>query len=158
TGAEGQLFRPMAETYAFALAGALILSLTVAPVMCLLLFRNLTPRPDNFLVRFLKRGYLRNLTFCLNYRWLVLATFGVLVAGTLAALPLLGREFMPPLEEGHIFVRGIFPVSVSLEQNSEKSRLARAVMRKFPEVEAVVSQLGRPEAGTDPTGFYSAEF
>jgi cobalt-zinc-cadmium resistance protein CzcA len=157
-GSEGQLFRPMAETYAFALGGALLLAVTVAPVLCLLLFRDLKPHPDNILVRFLKRGYLRNLTYCLDHRWLALGVFCLLMAGTFVSLPFLGREFMPPLEEGHIFARGIFPVSVSLEQNSEKSRLARAVLRKYPEVEAVVSQLGRPEAGTDPTGFYSAEF
>jgi cobalt-zinc-cadmium resistance protein CzcA len=158
SGAEGQLFRPMAETYAFALGGALILALTVAPVMCLLLFKKLRPRPDNFLVRFLKRGYLRNLSFCLNHRWLAVGIFCLLIAGTLASLPFLGREFIPPLEEGHTFVRAIFPVSVSLEQNSEKSRLARTILRSHPEVEAVVSQLGRPDSGTDPTGFYSAEF
>jgi cobalt-zinc-cadmium resistance protein CzcA len=158
TGAEGQLFRPMAETYAFALAGALLLAVTVAPVLCLLLFKNLKPRPDNILVRFLKRGYLRNLNFCLDHRWLVLGVFGVMVAGTLAGLPFLGREFMPPLEEGHIFARGIFPVSVALDQNSERSKLARGIIRKYPEVETVVSQLGRPESGTDPIGFYSAEF
>ncbi len=157
-GAEGQLFRPMAETYAFALGGALLLALTVAPVMCLLLFRDLKPRPDNFLVRFLKRGYLRNLGYCLDHRWAAMGVFVLLLVGTVCSLPFLGREFMPPLEEGHIFARGIFPVSVSLEQNSVKSRLAREVLRKYPEVEAVVSQLGRPEAGTDPTGFYSAEF
>jgi len=157
-GAEGQLFRPMAETYAWALAGALLLSLTFAPVLCLLLFRDLTPRPDNFLVRFLKRGYLRNLNYCLDHRWQAMGIFGLLLAATVCSLPFLGREFMPPLEEGHVFVRGIFPVNVSLEQNSEKSRLARAVLRQYPQVEAVVSQLGRPEAGTDPTGFYSAEF
>jgi cobalt-zinc-cadmium resistance protein CzcA len=98
------------------------------------------------------------LNYCLDHRWQAMGIFGLLLAGTVASLPFLGREFMPALEEGHVFVRGIFPVSVSLEQNSEKSRLARAVLRKYPEVEAVVSQLGRPESGTDPTGFYSAEF
>jgi cobalt-zinc-cadmium resistance protein CzcA len=157
-GAEGQLFRPMAETYAFALGGALLLAVTVAPVLCLLLFKNLKPRPDNIMVRFLKRGYLRNLNFCLNHRWFVIGTFSSMIVGTIVALPHLGREFMPPLEEGHIFARGIFPVSVSLDQNSERSRLARSFIRKYPEVETVVSQLGRPESGTDPIGFYSAEF
>ncbi|MGH7140005.1 MAG: efflux RND transporter permease subunit, partial [Pirellulales bacterium] len=158
TGPEGQLFRPMAETYAFALGGALLLSATIAPVLCLLLFKNLQPTRDNFLVRFLKRGYLRNLTFCLNHRWFVVGVFSFLILGTLALLPHLGREFMPPLEEGHLWIRGIFPVSISLEQNSDSSRVARSIMSKYPEVETVVCQLGRPESGTDPTGFYSAEF
>jgi cobalt-zinc-cadmium resistance protein CzcA len=158
TGAEGQLFRPMAETYAFALGGALILALTIAPVLCLLLFKHLKPTPDNRLVRFLKQGYLRNLAFCLDHRKLVFCVFCLLIVATGAALPFLGREFIPPLEEGHTFVRAIFPVSVSLEQNSEKSRLARSILRRHPEVTHVVSQLGRPDSGTDPTGFYSAEF
>jgi cobalt-zinc-cadmium resistance protein CzcA len=157
-GPEGQLFRPMAETYAFALGGALLLSLTIAPVLCMLLFKNLRPSRDNFMVRFLKTGYLRNLGWCLRHRGIVVGVFTTMVVLTLAFLPLLGREFMPPLEEGHLWIRGIFPVSISLEQNAEKSRIARAIMRQYPEVESIVSQLGRPDSGTDPIGFYSAEF
>ncbi|HEX7379115.1 MAG TPA: efflux RND transporter permease subunit [Pirellulales bacterium] len=158
TGPEGQLFRPMAETYAFALGGALLLSATIAPVLCLLFFRTLRPTRDNFLVRYLKGSYLRNLEFCLNHRFLVVGVFGFLILGTVSLLPGLGREFMPPLEEGHIWIRGIFPVTISLEQNGESSRVARSLMTKYPEVETVVCQLGRPESGTDPTGFYNAEF
>jgi len=121
-------------------------------------FKDLRPAPDNFLVRFLKRGYLKQLERCLDHRALVLAGFALLVLVTVAALPFMGREFMPALEEGHLWIRGIYPVSISLEQNAEKSRLARAIMRKYPEVELVVCQLGRPDSGVDPTGFYSAEF
>ncbi len=157
-GPEGQLFRPMAETYAFAIGGALLLALTIAPVLCLILFRHLKPVDDNFFVRFLKRGYLKQLERCLNHRALVLSGLGVFIAITVAMLPHLGREFMPALEEGHLWIRGIFPVSISLDQNAEKSRLARSIMRKYPEVELVVAQLGRPDSGVDPTGFYSAEF
>ncbi len=157
-GPEGQLFRPMAETYAFAIGGALLLSLTIAPVLCLVLFRHLKPVEDNFLLRFVKRGYLRQLERCLNHRAVVLTGWALLIAGTLAMLPYLGREFMPALEEGHLWIRGIYPVSISLDQNAEKSRLARSIMRKYPEVELVVCQLGRPDSGVDPTGFYSAEF
>ena len=157
-GPEGQLFRPMAETYAFAIGGALLLALTIAPVLCMLFFKNMKEVGDNFLVRFLKRGYLHNLEHCLNHRWLVVGAFGALIVGTLAALPFLGREFMPALEEGHIWARAIYPVAVSLAENSEKSQTAREIMRQFPEVELVVNQIGRPESGTDPTGFYSSEF
>src|SRR5215472_2677447 len=74
-GPEGQIFGPMADTYAFALGGALLLALTVAPALCVLFFRNLKPAPDNFLVRFLKRRYLLQLERCLNHRWLTLAVF-----------------------------------------------------------------------------------
>ncbi len=157
-GPEGQLFRPMAQTYAFAIGGALLLALTIAPVLCLLLFRNLQPSHDNFFVRFLKTGYLRNLEHCLNHRRIVVGAFGLVTCATLACLPMLGREFMPALEEGHLWIRGIFPVNVSLQENSEGSRRARAIMCTYPEVELVVCQLGRPDSGVDPTGFYSAEF
>ena len=157
-GPEGQLFRPMAETYAFAIGGALLLSLTIAPVLCLLFFKNLKPSSDNWFVRYLKRGYLRNLEYCLNHRWLVVIVFGVMIFGTIGSLQFLGREFMPALEEGHIWARATYPVGVSLNENSEKSRIAREIMRKYPEVELVVNQIGRPESGTDPTGFYSSEF
>ncbi len=157
-GPEGQLFRPMAETYAFAIAGALLLALTISPVLCLVLFKNLRPSSDNLLVRILKRGYLRNLEFCLDHRWAVVGVFGLFIVGTLAAIPNLGREFMPPLEEGHLWIRAIFPVSVSLPEVSEQSRLARAIMRKYPQVESVVNSMGRPDSGTDPIGFYSSEF
>ena len=81
-GPEGQIFGPMADTYSFALAGALLLALTLSPVLCTLLFRRLKPARDNFLVRWLKTFYLWQLERCLNYRWLALGLVGMLVAGT----------------------------------------------------------------------------
>jgi cobalt-zinc-cadmium resistance protein CzcA len=157
-GPEGQIFGPMADTYAFALGGALILSLTVAPVLCLLLFKNLRPAPDNFLVRYLKSGYLRNLDFCLRYRWATVGVMLALIAFTGAMLPLLGREFMPELEEGNLWVRATLPMNISLDAASAKADVARKIMQEYPEVEVVVAQTGRPDAGTDPTGFYNVEF
>jgi cobalt-zinc-cadmium resistance protein CzcA len=157
-GPEGQLFGPMADTYAFALGGALLMALTLAPVLCLLFFRNLQPKPDNFFVRFLKQRYLRQLDLCLRYRWVTLAVMGGLIAFTVALLPHLGGEFMPELEEGNLWIRGVFPVNASLEETADKVRTARAIMKKYEEVEAIVTQLGRPDDGTDSTGFYNAEF
>src|SRR5262249_40431967 len=84
-GPEGQIFGPMADTYAFALAGALILALTLSPVLCLLFFKNLKPAPDNFFVRWLKGRYLRQLDRCLRYRWLTLILFAGITAVTVAA-------------------------------------------------------------------------
>src|SRR5262249_41569799 len=144
-GPEGQIFGPMADTYAFALGGALALAVTVAPVLCLLLLRNLKPARDNFLVRYLKRSYLRQLDRCLRYRWLTLGVFVALALGTVALLPYLGNEFMPELEEGNLYVRGTFPVNVSLEEAADKARRARAVFRHYPEVKLVQSQVGRPD-------------
>jgi cobalt-zinc-cadmium resistance protein CzcA len=157
-GPEGQIFGPMADTYAFALAGALLLALTVAPVMCLLFFKNLKPSEDNWLVRWLKRSYLRQLERCLNHRLLTLTLFGTLTAITLAMLPFLGREFMPELEEGNLYIRGTFPVNAALEEVADKTRRARQILRSYPEVALVATQVGRPDDGTDPTGFYNAEF
>jgi cobalt-zinc-cadmium resistance protein CzcA len=158
-GPEGQIFAPMADTYAFALAGALLLALVLAPVLCLLLFKNLKPSQDNFLVRWLKRGYLRQLDRCLRHRYLTVGLFAFLAAGTASLLPLLGHEFMPELEEGNLYIRGTFlEVGVSLDEAADMARRARELIRSYPEVQLVESQVGRPDDGTDPTGYYNVEF
>jgi cobalt-zinc-cadmium resistance protein CzcA len=155
-GPEGQIFGPMADTYAFALGGALLLSLTISPILCMLFFRRLTPARDNFLVRWLKASYLWQLRLCLDHRWISLSVFLALVAATLVfALP--GREFMPELEEGNVYIRATFPLNMSLDRVSQNADKARAILRSYPEVAAVVPQVGRPDDGTDPTGFYNVE-
>jgi heavy metal efflux system protein len=157
-GPEGQIFGPMADTYAFALGGALLFACTVSPVLCLLLFKNVRPTRDNILVRALKAGYLWQLRFCLDYQWASLCAFALLLAATaVLALPRLGQEFMPELEEGNLYIRGTFPINVSLDEVSAKVQVARGIMRAYPEVEAIVPQIGRPDDGTDPTGFYNVE-
>jgi cobalt-zinc-cadmium resistance protein CzcA len=158
SGPEGQIFGPMADTYAFALAGALVLALTLAPVLCLLLFRHLKPARDNFMVRFLKRRYLWQLNLCLRFRWITLGVMAVLLVFTATLIPQLGGEFMPELEEGNMYIRGTFPVNITLEEAAAKVKIAREIMRSYDEVELVVAQTGRPDDGTDPTGFYNAEF
>src|SRR5262249_18822255 len=149
---------PMADTYAFALAGALLLALTVAPVLCLLFFRKLGRTRDNFLVRWLKTGYLKQLERCLNHRWPTLGVFGFLIVITVAILPFLGREFMPELEEGNLYVRSTLPVNVNLAEAADITRRARQIMREYPEVQLVASNVGRPDDGTDPSGFYNVEY
>src|SRR5207244_2741672 len=84
--------------------------------LCLLFFKRLKPARDNFLVRWLKAGYLWQLERALNHSWIAMGLFGVLLAGTIAALPFLGREFMPELEEGNLWVRGTFPINASLDE------------------------------------------
>ncbi|HEV3440186.1 MAG TPA: efflux RND transporter permease subunit, partial [Gemmata sp.] len=158
TGAEGQLFGPMADTYAFALGGGLMLAVLLTPVLCRLILRNLPPTRDNYLVRVMKRRYLHNVERCLKYRWLFLAFMGCLVGTTLWVLPHLGREFMPELEEGNLWVRGMYPRNSTLDVVGDGSRAARAVMRQYSEVEAIANQMGRPDDGTDPEGFYKSEF
>ena len=157
TGPEGQIFGPMADTYAFALAGALLLALTVSPVLCSLLFRSLKPAKDNILVRGVKTIALTQMDFLLRHRRVVLTIFGAVTLATICYLPFMGREFMPELEEGNMIVRGTFPVNVSLEEAVEKAKIARNIMIKYPEVRLATSQIGRPDDGTDPTGYYNVE-
>jgi cobalt-zinc-cadmium resistance protein CzcA len=158
-GPEGQIFGPMADTYAIALGGALLLALTLAPALCLLMFRDLKPADDNFLVRWLKQGYLKQVERYLNHRWLTLFIFGGLAVGTAwAAWQYLGSEFMPELEEGNLYLRATLPSNVSLNAASDLADRARMIMRTYPEVSLVQSQVGRPDDGTDPTGFYNVEF
>jgi cobalt-zinc-cadmium resistance protein CzcA len=158
-GPEGQIFGPMADTYAYALSGALLLALFLAPVLCLLCFRNLKPAEDNFLVRYLRNSYLRQLERFLRYRWVTLGVFSALIAFTaIYAVPRLGNEFMPELEEGNLWIRGTFPLNIGLNRVAEQARVAREIMSSFPEVEITVDQLGRPDDGTDSTGFFNSEY
>jgi heavy metal efflux system protein len=161
SGAEGELFGPMAQTYAFALGGALLLSLTLAPVLCLLLFGKIKPVQDNFLVRLMKSRYLAQLALCLRFRWITVALMaGLVVITALWPLQQMGREFMPELEEGNLWIRAIFPVHVSLEAVADPVRQAREIMssERYPELAAIMVQSGRPDDGTDPGGFNNVEF
>jgi cobalt-zinc-cadmium resistance protein CzcA len=157
-GPEGQLFGPMSQTYAFALGGALILATTLTPVLCMVFFKNLKPAPDNLLFRFVKSRYLWQLNVCLKYRWATVVLMGSLVVVTAFLIPHLGREFMPELEEGNLWIRGTLPLNVTLERQVEVSRQARIIMAGYPEVESIVAQLGRPDDGTDTAGFYNSEY
>jgi len=158
TGPQGQIFGPMADAYAFSLAGALLLALTVSPVLCRTFLGGLKHARENFFVRCLKAFYLAQLEWALKYRWGVIGLFVVMVIGTGISLKFLGREFMPALEEGNVYVRGTFPSAVSLDEASSQSEIARAKLQAYPEVRAVLAQVGRPDDGTDPTSFYNSEF
>jgi cobalt-zinc-cadmium resistance protein CzcA len=158
SGPEGQLFGPMAQTYAFSLGGALLLATTLTPVLCLIFFRRLKPTPDNFFVRFLRSSYLSQVELCLDFRWLTVAVMGVLLVGTVCMVPFLGHEFMPELEEGNLWIRGTAPLNTTLERQVELSQQARKIMASYPEVESIVAQLGRPDDGTDTGGFFNSEY
>jgi cobalt-zinc-cadmium resistance protein CzcA len=157
TGPEGQIFGPMAEAYAFSLAGALLLALTVSPVLCRMFMSRPRDSHDNWLVRSLQAFYLKQLEYALHHRYTMLVGFGLMVVATGVALQFIGREFMPELEEGNIYVRGTFPNGVSLRESTEKALLARELIEKYPEAGRILVQTGRPNDGTDPTGFYNAE-
>jgi cobalt-zinc-cadmium resistance protein CzcA len=161
SGSEGELFGPMAMTYAFALGGALLMALTLTPVLCLLLFRDLQSTQDNFLVRFLRTNYLRVLAWCLRHRWATLGLMGMLLLVTLLGpVSVLGREFMPELEEGNLWIRATFPVHISLDGVTAPVRQARQIIGStaYPELQTLIIQCGRPDDGTDPGGFNNVEF
>jgi cobalt-zinc-cadmium resistance protein CzcA len=157
-GPEGQLFGPMSQTYAFSLIGALFLAMTLTPVLCLLFFKNLKPAPDNLLVRFLKSRYLWQLKVCLKYRWATLLVMGSLIVASACLVNSIGREFMPELEEGNLWIRGTGPLNQTLERNVEIAKQARSIIASYPEVEAIVSQSGRPDDGTDTEGYEGTEY
>src|SRR5262249_43809530 len=140
TGAEGELFGPMAQTYAFALGGALLMALTLTPVLCLLLLRNVRQTQDNLLVRVCKAVFLKLLSLCLNFRAITLALLGGLLLVTIV-VPLwnMGREFMPELEEGNLWIRAIFPVHVSLDAVADPVRKVRAILgsEAYPELQSI---------------------
>jgi cobalt-zinc-cadmium resistance protein CzcA len=158
TGPEGQLFAPMAQTYAFSLSGALLLAVTLTPVLCLFFFRDLKPKQDNFFVRFLRSSYLRQVQLCLKYRWATVTVMGLLILATACIVPFLGHEFMPELEEGNLWIRGTAPLNITLGRQVELSKEARAIIATYPEVGSIIAQLGRPDDGTDNGGFYNSEY
>ena len=156
-GASGKLFHPMADTMAFALLGALILTLTFVPVMCSYWFKNVRERV-NKPFESLKRFYGRRLDWCLDHPALTLIAAGVIFGLTLLLVPFIGGEFMPHLDEGALWVRATMPYTISFEEASKFSPEVRHILMSYPMVTQVGSELGRPDDGTDPTGFFNDEF
>jgi cobalt-zinc-cadmium resistance protein CzcA len=158
SGIEGHIFGPMAKTYAYAIAGGLIATFTIAPALSLILFRDKVEERETPIVRGLRRLYEPALEFVLANRILAFSGLALLTLLAFFALRSLGLEFLPKLEEGNLWVRATFPQSVSLEDSDTYVNRMRKLMTKYPEVRSVVSQHGRPDDGTDATGFFNAEF
>ncbi|MGC1521229.1 MAG: CusA/CzcA family heavy metal efflux RND transporter [Steroidobacteraceae bacterium] len=158
SGIEGHIFGPMAKTYAYAIAGGLIATFTIAPALSLILFPDKVQERETLIVRWLRRVYEPSLEFVLANRIITFSGLVLLAVLAFFAVRSLGLEFLPKLEEGNLWVRATFPQSVSLEDSDTYVNRMRAVMLKYPEVESVVSQHGRPDDGTDATGFFNAEF
>jgi cobalt-zinc-cadmium resistance protein CzcA len=157
---EGKLFRPMAWTVAFALLGSLIFSMLVAPALASILFRRNVKEWQNPIMVFLTRIYRHGLTWAIRKRWL---TVGVGLASLAAAIYLafsgvIGSEFLPHLDEGAIWVRGTLAPSTGPTEGGQIVDRARQVLCSFPEVPQVVTQVGRPDDGTDTTGFFNTEY
>ena len=157
-GVEGHIFGPMAETYAYAIAGGLLATFTVSPALSALLLRGRIEEGDTFLLKRIRGLYTPICEFALSNRWLTLGAAGLCLAGTVLAGGQLGLEFLPHLEEGNFWIRATLPASSSLAAGEPYVAGIRDVLLRHPEVERVVSQHGRPDDGTDPSGFFNAEF
>ncbi len=144
-GVEGKVFGPMAVTYGFALAGALLLALTFSPVMASFLLKPRAEHRDTLLVRSINRIYHPLLREALAHPLLTIVLAAVALLATSAALPFLGGQFMPKLEEGNLWVRGAMPNTISFSYANQLADQMRAIMKQYPEVTTVVSQLGRPD-------------
>ena len=154
TGIEGKMFRPMAVTVIFALAGSLLLALTLVPVLASLLLRKPPRHHETRLVAWIGRGYRPLLDLALGHRLATVGAAGVLFAGGVAVASTLGGEFIPKLDEGAIALEMWRLPSVAVEEAARQSTtLEQALLREFPrEIETVVSKTGRPEIATDPMG------
>src|SRR5215471_16733228 len=157
SGVEGHIFGPMAQTYAYAIAGGLLATFTVSPALSALLLPAVVEETETLLVRGLRRLYQPVLNLALTYRAATLSVAALLVVATILLVRLLGLEFLPKLEEGNLWIRATMPSSISLESGNEYVNRMRRVIQSTPEVVTVVSQQGRPDDGTDATGFFNAE-
>jgi cobalt-zinc-cadmium resistance protein CzcA len=158
-GVPGKVFAPMSETYGFALIGAFIFAILFAPILTSWIRPEKVRRRDTRLVEWLHGRYEKSLAWTMRRKKTVLAIAGVVLAGTLVAGGLfLGGEFMPKLEEGNLWVRATLPQDASFETGARMAREIREIFLSFTNVTQVVSQMGRPDDGTDVTTFNNIEF
>jgi cobalt-zinc-cadmium resistance protein CzcA len=158
TGPSGKLFRPMADTMVFALIGSLIVTLTLLPVLCAWFMRPGLQERRNAAFEGIKSLYIRGLDRCLARPWATTLASALLLGLSLLLIPRVGAEFMPKLDEGALWVRATMPYTISFDEAAKVAPRVRQLLRSFPEVTTVASELGRPDDGTDPTGFFNVEF
>ena len=157
---EGKLFRPMAWTVAFALMGALLFAMTLAPVLASFFFRKEAREWHNPVLGWLSGVYRRRLDWCIEHRVITVGLAALLLLSTIAVVwsGAVGSEFLPHLDEGAIWVRGTLASSTGPSEGGRVMRQARRMLIEFPEVTQVVSQVGRPDDGTDSAGFFNTEY
>ncbi|WP_315798064.1 CusA/CzcA family heavy metal efflux RND transporter [Bradyrhizobium sp. SZCCHNRI3043] len=158
SGVEGNIFGPMARTYAYALAGGLLATFTVTPALSAIILPAHVEETETRLMRLLHAIYLPVLRWAVGNRNLVMTGAIGLVLLTVVVGRLLGLEFLPKLEEGNLWIRATLPPTISLQEGNAYVNEMRKIIRARPEVDAVVSQHGRPDDGTDAAGFFNAEF
>jgi heavy metal efflux system protein len=158
TGPSGQLFRPMADTMSFALLGSLLCSLTLLPVLCAYFLRKNIKEPRVRAYDRVRDAYGRLLGASLRHRAVTLTICLVIFASSLALVPFIGAEFMPHLDEGSLWIRATMPYTISFEEASKLGPEMRTLLLTFPQVTTVANELGRPDDGTDPIGFFNDEY
>ena len=158
SGPSGTLFKPMADTMIFALIGSLIISLTLLPVLCSWFMRGGVRERHNAIFEAVKSVYIKGLDICLAHPWWTTSVSAILLAGSLLLIPFVGAEFMPHLDEGALWVRATMPYSISFDEAAKITPKVREILHAFPDVTTVTSELGRPDDGTDSTGFFNVEF
>src|SRR6201991_3476431 len=158
SGVEGNIFGPMARTYAYALAGGLLATFTVTPALSALILPSHMEETETRIMAFLHRIYTPVLAWAVENRKLVMGAAAGLVVLTIVFTRLLGLEFLPKLEEGNLWIRATLPPTISLQEGNAYVNEMRKIIRSRPEVESVVSQHGRPDDGTDAAGLFNAEF
>jgi heavy metal efflux system protein len=157
---EGRLFHPMAWTVAFALLGALVFSMLIAPMLSSLFFREGVREWRNPVMEYLKKMYRSNVKWAIEHRLVTVgaAAFGLVIAIYLTVGGVIGSEFLPHLDEGALWVRGTLAPSTGPTEGTRLANQARVVLCSFPEVPQCTSQVGRPDDGTDTTGFFNTEY
>ncbi|MEO5797882.1 MAG: efflux RND transporter permease subunit, partial [Gemmatimonadales bacterium] len=158
SGPSGRLFTPMADTTIFALLGSLILTLTVLPVLCAVVLRKGVKERRNGAFEWIRERYVRALDWCLARPRFTVGGSTAIFAAALLLASRLGAEFMPHLDEGALWVRATMPATISLDESARLVPQIRDILRSFPEVTNVASEHGRPDDGSDATGFFNAEF
>jgi cobalt-zinc-cadmium resistance protein CzcA len=148
----------MADTMSFALLGSVVCALILLPVLCSYLLRGKIKEPRNLIFDYIRRGYGRVLGWCLRNRTVSTAIMLSIFAASLLLIPLIGAEFMPHLDEGALWMRATAPYTISFEEASKLSPRIRDMLRSFPQVTTVANELGRPDDGTDSTGFFNNEY
>ncbi len=156
-GVEGKMFRPMAFTFMSALTGALILSVTVMPVMASLFLVRSVRSTDTFLVRWLKASYAPMLKFAMARPVLMVGTSAIIFAVSVGVASRFGVEFVPKLDEGDLAIQAVRLPSVSLETSLEMTKAIERTLKTFPQVESVISKTGRPEIANDPMGVHQTD-
>jgi cobalt-zinc-cadmium resistance protein CzcA len=158
TGPSGKLFHPMADTMAFALIGALIFTLTFVPVIVSYWFKQGVEEKPNRVFMWVRELYAGRLVWCLDHPKITVLGALLIFGATLLLVPLIGGEFLPHLDEGALWVRATMPYTIGFDEAAKFAPQVRTILIQYPQVTVVGSELGRPDDGTDPTGFFNCEF